>query len=807
MTRLLFVLVLCSFPENLSAAEPFEGFLEKHCNRCHGAERVERDLRIDTLSRDFQSGGDTHLWGEIVERINSGEMPPEDEPQPSEDEIAQVIEQLDQKIREGRAARMAARPPVAHYRLSRREYENTVYDLLGVRYDPTKPGELNADPLWHGFERIGSQLSLAPSHVERYYRAAETVLDRAFPDKPVEAQTVRKTAAEIRYGGGKQQQEYLDRFGIKRPLRALIFPGRLQQALRPHWFGPIGPEHSGLYRARMQISGIRPPGGQTPHLRIGQRTVEAANEGLIELDILAPEDEPEIVEFEVFLEMPTQLDFNVVVTDIISRDKGGHHRNILSSDTYVFTHTSETQLLNPTGPKLFDEQGNGIFSFVLLDWIEWSGPIESDAERATREGLIPPENASLDVVVDHLRRFAERAWRRPVQREELQHYIQAYEDEIAAGEDMVSAFRVALLGVLTSRNFIYIVEGDAQPRQRLNDWELATRLSYLLWSSMPDEQLVRAASQGKLTGDALAVEVDRMLADPKIDRLVEDFPRQWLQLHRLGMFPPDGKLYPDYDVWLETSMRDEVVKYFQEVFANNLPIDAFVQSDWTMANPRLCEFYGLPEPKTSGFQRVSLRPENHRGGLLTMGAVLGLTSDGTRHRPVHRGVWISEAIFGKTPPPPPANVDPIEPNPPDSPKATIRQKIAAHAANANCAACHRKIDPLGLAFDQFDAIGQWRTHERVENGTGDDPPVDASGVMPDGREFHDAQGFKQLLLEDRDRFLEAFVEHLCTYALRRVLTVDDRDGVQAIVEEAKQNKYQLRDIVRAVAMSDLIQKR
>lgn len=807
MTRLCFILVLCLFTVEIPAAEPFEGFLEKHCNRCHGAERVERDLRIDTLSRDFQSGGDTHLWGEIVERINSGEMPPEDEPQPSEDEIAQVIEQLDQKIREGRAARMAARPPVAHYRLSRREYENTVYDLLGVRYDPTKPGELNADPLWHGFERIGSQLSLAPSHVERYYRAAETVLNRAIPAKPVEAQTVRKTAADIRYGGGKQQQEYLDRFGIKRPLRALIFPGRLQQALRPHWFGPIGPEHSGLYKARMQISGIRPPGGQTPHLRIGQRTVEAANEGLIELDILAPEDEPEIVEFEVFLEMPTQLDFNVVVTDIISRDKGGHHRNILGSDTYVFTHTSETQLLNPTGPKLFDEEGNGIFSFVLLDWIEWTGPIESDAERATREGLIPSENASLDVVVDHLRSFAERAWRRPVQREELQHYIQAYEDEIAAGEDMVSAFRVALLGVLTSRNFIYIVEGDAQPRQRLNDWELATRLSYFLWSSMPDEQLVRAASQGKLTGDALAVEVDRMLADPKIDRLVEDFPRQWLQLHRLGMFPPDGKLYPDYDVWLETSMRDEVVNYFREVFENNLPIDSFIQSDWTMANPRLCEFYGLPEPKISGFQRVSLSAENHRGGLLTMGAVLGLTSDGTRHRPVHRGVWISEAIFGKTPPPPPANVDPIEPNPPDSPKATIRQKIAAHAANANCAACHRKIDPLGLAFDQFDAIGQWRTHERVENGTGDDPPVDASGVMPDGREFHDAQGFKQLLLEDRDRFLEAFVEHLCTYALRRVLTVDDRDGVQAIVEEAKQNNYQLRDIVRAVAMSDLIQKR
>ena len=177
------------------------------------------------------------------------------------------------------------------------------------------------------------------------------------------------------------------------------------------------------------------------------------------------------------------------------------------------------------------------------------------------------------------------------------------------------------------------------------------------------------------------------------------------------------------------------------------------------------------------------------------------------HRPVHRGVWISEAIFGKTPPAPPANVDPIEPNPPDSPKATIRQKIEAHAENANCAACHRRIDPLGLAFDQYDAVGAWRTHERVDKGTGEDPAVNPSGVMPDGRAFADAAAFKRLLLDDREQFLEAFVEHLCTYALRRVMTVDDRDDLAAIVEEAKSKDYRVRDIVRAVALSDLLKKR
>jgi hypothetical protein len=226
-----------------------------------------------------------------------------------------------------------------------------------------------------------------------------------------------------------------------------------------------------------------------------------------------------------------------------------------------------------------------------------------------------------------------------------------------------------------------------------------------------------------------------------------------------------------------------------------------------MANARLCDFYGLPEPAKGGFQRVSLRPEDHRGGLLTMGAILGLTSDGTRHRPVHRGVWLSEAIFNRTPPSPPANVDPIEPIPPQGNKITIRQRIEAHAKNTSCAACHRNIDPLGLAFDQYDAIGQWRTRERVPTGVGEDPLVDASGVMPDGRPFTDSDQFKQLLLEDRDKVARAFIEHLCTYALRRVLTVDDRDGVQAIVDEAKRYQYGVRDIVRAVALSELIRKR
>jgi hypothetical protein len=271
------------------------------------------------------------------------------------------------------------------------------------------------------------------------------------------------------------------------------------------------------------------------------------------------------------------------------------------------------------------------------------------------------------------------------------------------------------------------------------------------------------------------------------------------------MFPPDKGLYPSYDRWLETSMRREPVEFFREMFSKNRPLTDFIDSDWTVANARLADFYGLPEPKSGGFERVTLKPEDKRGGLLTMGAVLGLTSDGTRHRPVHRGVWVSEAIFNKTPPPPPANVDPIEPVPPEGEKVTIRQRLEVHAKDANCAACHSRIDPLGLAWDNYDAIGQWRTREKVESGKGEDPPADASGTMPDGRPFQDAAEFKQLLLEDRDKIQRAFIEHLCTYALRRTLTYDDQADIDQIVNQTKTSG--VKDIVRAVALSELVRKR
>ena len=538
------------------------------------------------------------------------------------------------------------------------------------------------------------------------------------------------------------------------------------------------------------------------------KTSEETVEGLIEFDITAPEDKPQVYEFEVFLEMPVTLYSAVVATDVIDRRGGAAFRSALASrGAYIFTHSSETLLLNPNAPQMFDGDGNGIFSTVLLDWIEWEGPIMTEGELSRRKGVLPADDAADEVVAQHLQKFASRAWRRPVEMEELKDYLESYREDRNAGETEDAAFRSAMLRVLTSRHFIYLVEGDPVAREKLTDSELASRLSYFLWSSMPDSGLFAAANGGTLKGEGLRKEVERMLADERINRFIDDFSRQWLQLHRVGMFPPDKKLYPTYDDWLETSMRNEPVEFFREMLAKNLPIESLLDSDWTMANARLSNFYGLPEPQNSGFQRVSLQPEDRRGGLLTMGAVLGLTSDGTRHRPVHRGVWLSEVILNKTPPPPPANVDPIEPVPPEGDKVTVRQRLQVHATNPNCASCHRNIDPLGFAWDNYDAIGQWRTHEKVPTGKGQNPMVDASGTMPDGRTFQDANEFKKHLLKDRGQVARAFIEHLCTYALRRVLTYDDKADLDTIEAEALKHNYRVKDIIRAVALSDLIRKR
>lgn len=806
MKHAFLVTAVCGLSTSLRAAEtaPFDKavqpFLNQHCARCHDAKVQKGNFRLDTLRPDFADIGNAQRWAEVISRMNAGEMPPKKEVQPTPDELGRVVDWIAARIREGEAARMAKRGPVAHYRLSRDEYANTIYDLLGVYYDVTLPGAFNEEPRWHGFERIGSMLSLSPSHVERYFKAAETILDRAFPEKQVKAGKSRADAIEMRH---RDQRKRIEGLGIADKVRAPLWPEGSAPAWRYYFNNDL--REPGIYKARVQLSGLPGLNGRAPHLSVWNSKLKRS---IFDQDILAPEDKPLIVEFEVFLDMPSELDFLNVVPQTFVRD-GNHTLNVLTMGGGVFTSSKDTSQVNPTGYKLTTEDGRAIYPLLLVDWVEWEGPLTSEADLQKRAGFWPEKPDDKGQVRDCLQRFASRAWRRPVSETEVERYVKILEKEQTAGEKFRTAYMAALTGILTSNNFYYLAEGSPTARRdKINDWELASRLSYFLWGSLPDAELLQAAQAGTLhTPEVLRAQLARLLADPKIKRFTEAFPRQWLQLHKVGLFAPDEKLYPDYDKWLEKSMVLETTAYFNEVFVRNLSIREFLASDWTMANPRLAQHYKLPPLPDGLLQRITLRPEDHRGGLLTQAAILSLTSDGTRHRPVHRGVWVSEAIFGKTPPPPPPNVEPIEPTPATSPKATVRQQLEAHATNNNCASCHKKIDPLGFAFDNYDAIGRWRTEEIVPTGKGTNPPVNAAGTLPDGRVYNGPDEFKKLLLDDLDRFAPAFTEQLATFALRRAMTLDDERQLQAIAAASKKDDYKMRSIIENLVLSDLFQKR
>ncbi len=776
-------------------------YFETHCVSCHGPEKQKAEFRIDTLSTKV-GYENTPQWLEIMERINSGEMPPKKEKkQPSAEDSARVVEWLAARMKEGESARMASRGRVSYNRLTRDEYVNTVRDLIGVDYDAKDPGALLEDQEWHGFERIGSVLTLSPSNIEKYLTAAETILAEAFPELP--AKNAKPGAP---FGGTKRaileeqvnerHRERLRELGLLDKVRYEMWPGDI---FRYSLLKDPLPE-AGIYEISYTLSGLKPEKGHAPRLKVYESRLDRV---LFEQDIIAPEDAPVTVTFRAHLPKgrPAIEVYNEVPGPS-NLPRSGRHGD------KPFISIKDGRI--PWQVKLTDEQGRARYPFLIMDSITWRGPIVTDDEMKRRAGFFPSEEGNMEQVRECLGALARRAFRRPVNAEEIEGYTGIVKAELAAKEKFRDAVKAGMLAILCSKSFIFIAEGDESAnRSTLNDWEIASRLSYLLWSTMPDAELFALAENGKLHDKAeLSRQVARMLADERATRFTDSFATQWLRLRKVGMFPPDKKLYPDYDKTLEASMVGETKAFFREVLQGGHTLREFLNSDWSMVNAGLAQYYGLPDaglPRDT-FARVSLPADSHRGGLLTQAAILSLTSDGTRHRPVHRGVWLSEAIFGKTPPPPPANVEPIAPNPLDAPKATLRMKLEAHIHDARCAACHSRMDPLGLAFENYDAIGRWRTEE-VTDGTGANPKVNPSGKLHDGREYANADEFKKLLLSDLDAFNATFIEKLATYGLRRSTSFSDRDDLKAIAAASKAKDYRLRDIVEAFVCSELFQRR
>ncbi len=765
-------------------------FFEQHCNKCHDAKKQKGDLRVDNLIVDLQSPKIMGHWEEIMSRINSGDMPPEDEARPKPEEISQVAEWIVLQLREAETARQSsAGERVAFRKLTRDEYANTVRDLLGVNFDVKAPTGLPEDPDWKGFERIGSVLTLSPAHIEKYLSAADAILDEALSLRPEpKREVIRWEAFDMRWKGFKE--EYQAR-GIAGKVRIEIVP---RNYTTDSWNIEI--KTTGDYLLRLKLSGLRPAGGRAPRLKVYMSSI---NTTLIEQDVDTPEDKPITVEARVHL---VAGKYPVRIINSVPGPNPEGRRSRHSGTPNAFTTTRSRV---PWQLKLTDDDFKPIQPTLIIDTVEWDGPIVDSWPTKAHQQIYGSSKDAREI----LTKFATRAWRRPVQAKEIERLMQPVNKSLELGDSFEVAVKNGLIGVMCAKSFLYLEEGEAaKATPTLSNYELASRLSYFLWSSMPDEHLLDLAKQGKLhDAKTLRAEVQRMLADPKAQEFADSFPRQWLQLRKVGMFPPDKELYPDYDENLEQSMVAETLGFFEEVLKRNGSLHEFLDSDWSMINERLAMHYGIDGIRGDQLQRVVLKPDDHRGGLLTQAAVLSLTSDGTRHRPVHRGVWMLESIIGKPPPPPPANVPALSTPDVKAKKTTVREKLELHRSDPNCTACHNKIDPLGMAFDNYDAIGRWRTVETIKDGTGADPALDPSGVLPDGRAFADSVVLKKILLDDEDKFAAAVTDKLATYALRRGMTFLDREELKRVTDESKAANYKLASLIESLVTSPLFLKR
>ncbi|HEX3132978.1 MAG TPA: DUF1592 domain-containing protein, partial [Planctomycetota bacterium] len=775
--------------ESGSYDQVIKPFLTTHCTSCHGEKKQKGDLRLDTIATDFASPATAGHWMEIMERINSGDMPPKKEARPPAGDIAKVADWITAQLTEAdRARQRGDQGKVTYSRLTREEYRNSVRDLLGITADVSDPTGLPEDPAWHGFERIGSVLTLSPAHIEKYLVAADLALSEAIAlDKQPEIQREHYAAEGLGRLDGRRTEE-LTAQGVIDQVRVDVVPNNTVIG-HPGAGTEVTIKVAGEYRFHVKLSALRPEGGRSPRLLVYAASISRT---LYESDIEAPVDQPATLEFTAHLPVGRHQ-IRLINAVPGPNPEGRQSRPINNTPFFTLKRRLPWQL------KLTDEQNKPLWPLMVFDQWDLEGPLQASWPPPAHQQLFATPDAAKDAAYarDIISRFATRAWRRPVESVEIDRVAKLVEKDQALGNSFEAAVKTGLQAILCSPRFIFLAEGSAgAARQQLDAWELASRLSYFLWSTMPDEQLLKLAASGQLLDkNALRGEVRRMLSDQKAAAFSESFPRQWLKLRQVGMFAPDKKLYPEYDDHLEKSLVGETVGFFREVLRNNLSVREFLASDWTMLNKRLALHYNISGVSGDALRRVTLKPEDHRGGLLTQGAILSMTSDGTRHRPVHRGVWVLEAIIGKPPPPPPANVPAIATGKKDAPKTSLRAKLEAHRSDERCASCHAKIDPLGLAFDHYDAIGRWRTEETVQEGSGANPVINASGDLADSRHFADNVELQKILVADLPVFASTITDKLATYALRRGMSFADRKDLANIAAACAANGWRLGDLV------------
>jgi hypothetical protein len=751
--------------------------MQKYCFGCHGNGKHKGDVTLDKFGGLTEIQGDRQTWEAVAEQLSSGSMPPEDKPQPSQPEIAS----LTGFVHDALSFRDCTGPrdpgKVTIRRLNRAEYNNTVRDLLGVDFKPA--ADFPADDSGYGFDNIADVLSMSPLLAEKYLYAAEQVLDRAIVTDPPKRQMYRFDGAAMTStaGGFKSNDSAwtLTTSNGELWLKQDIAAG-------------------GEYEIRIRAYGSL-AGNELPRLAL-----RMDGENIKGFEIKATRDQPQVVTYSTPL-------------------RAGERRIAVA---FVNEFTPQAPATSPAGANANanGNRGNGnrppqrrlTIESITIDGPKNSAKLPIPPPTEWQRKLIfatPPRDGPEDACAKRvLQRFTTRAFRRPATDDEVNRLMKLFAASRADGDKYEKAIKTAMTAVLCSPHFLFRIEpppaslSNTEKVYTISDFALASRLSYFLWSSMPDEDLFAAASAGKLHNPAvLEAQVRRMMADPKAAAFVENFAGQWLELRLLDDYDADPKRFPDFNKPLRTAMKQEAEQYFQSIVKEDHSVLELIDSNYTFLNERLAKFYGITDVAGEHFRRVPLKAASHRGGVLTMAGVLTVTAMPSRTSPVKRGKYILEQILGTPPPPPPPDVPALDANKKDAAEsASLRQRLEAHRTDPTCASCHKRMDPLGFALENYDAIGKWRD-------TDGKFAIDASAVLPGGRKVDGADGLKKALLDRKDDFVRCLATKMLTYALGRGIEPYDRCTVEDICAAVKQNNYRFSAMLLGIVKSDAFQKR
>lgn len=729
-------------------------FLDAYCGACHNNEKQSAGLTLEGYTTFDGAKKDRSVWEKIKEELETKHMPPKRKTQPSDEVRKKIVDWIEETILKVDCglARDPGRPTIR--RLNKAEYNNTIRDLLGVNFKPAD--DFPSDDVGYGFDNIGDVLTLPPLLFEKYLAAADKILNSvnviSKPITPVK-ETLRPQNVRSTLGPDSKQRDRIYLYSNGAAVHNYEFLHEGEYVFRAKAFG----DQAGTELPKMSID-------------LDKKSIK-----VIEVDAVQGKSK--------FYEAKAKV-------------SAGRHE-------IAFAFINDFLDRNNPDPTKRDRN-------LSIELIEIEGPFNVSPQSmpsalqkvffVTPDQAGGPDKAARAI----LEKFMMRAYRRPVTVSEVDRVMKLYHHSKNQGEKYEQSLKFAMKGVLVSPHFLFRVEVDQEPENPLaihpvSDYELATRLSYFLWSSMPDEELFDLAGRKELRKpQVLEAQVKRMLKDPKSEALTKNFAGQWLMLRTLETLTPDRKTYPNYDNNLRDAMIRETELFFEHIVKNDRSILEFLDADYTFVNGALAKHYGIKGISGSDFQKVTLTDKN-RGGVITQASVLTVTSNPTRTSPVKRGKWILENILGTPPPPPPPDVPELEEKG-EKLTGSLRERMEKHRENAACASCHAKMDPLGFGLENFDGVGGWRTQDGQHK-------IEPAGELPDGSKFAGPAELRQVLLKKADLFRKNFADRLLTYAVGRGMEYYDKCSLDDLVLASKNNGDRFSALVLAIVKSDTFQKR